>query len=230
MFFGQNLQFLRKMGNNMTQEELAEKIGVSRQTISKWELNIVYPDMDKLVELCKLFSCTLDELVRGDMNIPGDIYSDIRFKDVEAFNYASYAVISREPEEDAIKHARQWAADLKIKEPVIIGWDFPVVSQEQANVYNMHGYAAALILDNMALKNNKELEITRQEKQKYIVITVKESDLSPFTSIPNAYKTLMAHMKVNGIKQKNDKNVLSCFEREYFIKGKWHMDIYIAVL
>lgn len=123
MFFGQNLQFLRKIGNNMTQEELAEKMGVSRQTISKWELNAVYPDMDKLVELCKLFSCTMDELVREDMNITGEIYSDIHFKYVEAFNYISYAVISKEPEEDAIRHVQQWAVDFKIKEPVIIGWD-----------------------------------------------------------------------------------------------------------
>lgn len=106
----------------------------------------------------------------------------------------------------------------------------PVVSQEQSNVHNMHGYAAALVLDNKVPGNNTGINITRQEKQKYITITVKESDTSPFSSIPNAYKILMAHMKVNGIKQKNDKNVLSCFEKEYFIEGKWHMDIYIAVL
>ena len=43
MGFGQNLQFLRKMRNKMTQEELAEKLGVSRQTVSKWELDAVYP-------------------------------------------------------------------------------------------------------------------------------------------------------------------------------------------
>lgn len=38
MSFGQNLLFLRKMKNNMTQEELAEKLDVSRQTVSKWEM------------------------------------------------------------------------------------------------------------------------------------------------------------------------------------------------
>ena len=47
MSFGQNLQFLRKMRNKMTQEELAEKMGVSRQTVSKWELDTVSPEMDK---------------------------------------------------------------------------------------------------------------------------------------------------------------------------------------
>ena len=43
MSFGQNVQFLRKMHNKMTQEELAEKLGVSRQTVSKWELDAAYP-------------------------------------------------------------------------------------------------------------------------------------------------------------------------------------------
>ena len=44
MSFGQNLQFLRKLRNKMTQEELAEKLGVSRQTVSKWELDAACPD------------------------------------------------------------------------------------------------------------------------------------------------------------------------------------------
>lgn len=232
MSFGQNLQFLRKMGNKMTQEELAEKLGVSRQTVSKWELDAVYPEMDKVIELCNLFSCTMDELVREDMNVPDEAYSDICFKDIGAFSYASYAVISREPEEDAIRHAEQWAEKLGISQPEIIGWDFPVVSQEQINVHNMHGYAAALILDKEVLENNaasEEFEITRQEKQRYIVITVNESGLSPFYVIPNAYKMLMTNMKINGIKQKNDRRVLACFEKEYYLNGKWHMDIHIAV-
>lgn len=45
MALGKNLQFLRKLYNKMTQEELAEKMGVSRQTVSKWELDAVYPEV-----------------------------------------------------------------------------------------------------------------------------------------------------------------------------------------
>lgn len=60
MSFGQNLQFLRKMYHGMTQEELAEKMGISRQTVSKWELDAAYPEMEKVIELCKLFSCSMD--------------------------------------------------------------------------------------------------------------------------------------------------------------------------
>ena len=72
MSFGQNLQFLRKMRNSMTQEALADRMGVSRQTVSKWELDSAYPEMDKLIELCALFSCTMDQLIREDLNMGSD--------------------------------------------------------------------------------------------------------------------------------------------------------------
>ena len=229
MNIGKNLQFLRKICNGMTQEELAEKIGVSRQTISKWELNTVYPELDKIVELCRLFSCSMDQLVREDISVGDEAYSNIRMEEIEPFDYVKYTVISMEPEEDAINHVRQWARELNVTAPKIIGWDFPAVSQEQINVFNMHGYTAALILRDKALANNTRPDIIHQEKQKYMAITIGESAQSPFYVIPNAYKVLMTYMKVNGIKQKEDKKIISCFEREYEIDGVWHMDVYIAV-
>lgn len=66
MSFGENLQFYRK-SNNITQEQLAEQMNVSRQTISKWESETSYPEMDKLLQLCDLFGCTMDLLLRGDV-------------------------------------------------------------------------------------------------------------------------------------------------------------------
>lgn len=65
MSFGENLQFYRRK-NNITQEQLAERLDVSRQSISKWESNTTYPEMDKLLQLCGMFSCSLDTLLRGD--------------------------------------------------------------------------------------------------------------------------------------------------------------------
>lgn len=65
MSFGENLQFLRRR-RDMTQEALAEKMGVSRQTVSKWEADACYPEMEKLIQLCGLFSCGMDTLLRGD--------------------------------------------------------------------------------------------------------------------------------------------------------------------
>ena len=61
--FGENLQFYRKR-KNMTQEQLADQLEVSRQTVSKWEAGASYPEMEKILQLCDLFSCSMDTLLR----------------------------------------------------------------------------------------------------------------------------------------------------------------------
>lgn len=66
MSFKENLQYLRG-SRNMTQEQLAMLLGVSRQAISKWESGKAYPEMDKLLMLCDMFGVTLDDLVMGDV-------------------------------------------------------------------------------------------------------------------------------------------------------------------
>lgn len=67
MSLGQNLQFLRKK-QNMTQEQLAEALDVSRQSVSKWESDTTYPETDKLLQLADLFHCSLDDLMRNDVS------------------------------------------------------------------------------------------------------------------------------------------------------------------
>ncbi len=66
MSFRDNLLHLRAV-NGMTQEQLAALLGVSRQSVAKWEADKSYPEMDKLIALCQIFNCTLDELVQGDL-------------------------------------------------------------------------------------------------------------------------------------------------------------------
>ena len=66
MEIGNKILELRKK-NNITQEELAEKVGVSRQTISKWELGETAPDLKQSKELSKIFNVSLDELVDNDL-------------------------------------------------------------------------------------------------------------------------------------------------------------------
>ena len=56
MSLGTNIQYLRKL-NRLTQEQFAEKMNISRQTVSRWEADEVTPELDKLVELCSMFSC-----------------------------------------------------------------------------------------------------------------------------------------------------------------------------
>lgn len=67
MSFGKNLQYLRR-AQNMTQEQLAEKLDVSRQTISKWESDACYPEIDKLLQICSIFECTSDDILRCDFS------------------------------------------------------------------------------------------------------------------------------------------------------------------
>lgn len=55
--------------NNMTQEQIAEMIFVSRQTISNWENGKSYPDIKSLILLCDIYKISLDELVRGDVEL-----------------------------------------------------------------------------------------------------------------------------------------------------------------
>ena len=60
--FANNLKKLRK-DNNLSQEELALELGVSRQSVSKWESGQTYPEMDKVLQLCKMFNVNIDELL-----------------------------------------------------------------------------------------------------------------------------------------------------------------------
>lgn len=65
MTFGEKLSKLRKE-NNYTQEQLADILGVSRQSVSKWESNMAYPETEKLIFLAKLFRCSTDYLLNDE--------------------------------------------------------------------------------------------------------------------------------------------------------------------
>ena len=67
MKFGDNLRQIRK-SKKMSQEELALKVKVTRQSVSKWENGESYPEMNNILELCKIFNCKLNDLVHTDMS------------------------------------------------------------------------------------------------------------------------------------------------------------------
>lgn len=68
--FCDNLIQLRKI-NNMSQEELAGQLGVSRQTLSKWETGESIPDIEKCKQLADIFNVTLDQLVNYEPDVRG---------------------------------------------------------------------------------------------------------------------------------------------------------------
>lgn len=68
MGFGENLMRSRKK-SGLSQEEVAAKLGVSRQTVSKWELGETLPDIQQAKKLSTLYHITLDELVELDLQV-----------------------------------------------------------------------------------------------------------------------------------------------------------------
>ena len=66
MAFSDNLQFIRAQAG-VTQEQLAEQLDVSRQSVSKWESGASFPEMDTLLRICDLYDVNLDTLLRGSV-------------------------------------------------------------------------------------------------------------------------------------------------------------------
>ena len=220
MSFGKNLQYLRQLSKNMTQEALAGKLDVSRQTISKWEMDAANPEMEKALEICRIFNCSLDNLFREEMDKRNDAYSNLRVEDVAGFRYIEHTVISTDPESDAISRMYKTAKENGIENPKVIGWDFPYLSQEQVNVYNMHGYTAALVLPDDVKPEG--YRIKEQSAHKYAAIHIERPFDNPFVTIPGAYHTLFDFMRTNGLEHA-DNEVIPGFETD----GE-SMDVYIA--
>lgn len=66
MTTGEKIAKLRKE-NNYTQEQLAEVLGVSRQAVSRWETDQMYPDTEKMIVISKVFQCTMDYLLKEEI-------------------------------------------------------------------------------------------------------------------------------------------------------------------
>lgn len=79
MIFSEKLKLIRK-SKGLTQEELAERLSVSRQAVAKWESGQVYPDISNLIQMSSLFSVTIDYLVKDQecaVNLTGGNQNDI---------------------------------------------------------------------------------------------------------------------------------------------------------
>ena len=87
MKFCEKLQKLRKE-KGYSQEQLADLLDVSRQSVSKWESGTTYPEMDKLLSLCKIFNVSLDELTNDEI-------SDKNIMDKKKNNFSNifYAIL-----------------------------------------------------------------------------------------------------------------------------------------
>lgn len=71
MAFGERLQEVRKR-SGLTQEEFAEQLQVSRQSVSRWESGRGYPEMEKIIFICNRYGVTMDELFKEEVPTPGE--------------------------------------------------------------------------------------------------------------------------------------------------------------
>lgn len=74
-----------RTGMNLSQEELAEKLYVSRQTISNWETGKNYPDIHSLLLMSTLFQVSLDELIKGDIEIMEEEIKETEIKKLRVY-------------------------------------------------------------------------------------------------------------------------------------------------
>ena len=85
MKFCDKLQKIRKE-NNVTQEQLADKLNVSRQAVSKWESGTAYPDTEKLIQISKIFGTSLDELINDNADSNKNNETNKKFNLMETLN------------------------------------------------------------------------------------------------------------------------------------------------
>ena len=233
MTLGDNIQYLRKV-NDITQEELAERLSVSRQTISKWEMNQAYPEIPKLIEIGNIFHCKVDELLKEDMDKRKDVYSEITVKEIPGFRMGRYVIISYNPEDDVHAYMDRWAESSGLNaftdyKPKRIGWDFPFVSVEQQNRFGLRGYVAAYILPDGFEPKCGGVEIVSRGVANYACITICDPFSRAFEYIPTAYKKILQYLNANGFKENISGDYLSCFEYVYQKNNTTYMEVCIHV-
>jgi len=231
MYFGSNLQYLRHLSSGMTQEQLAERLNVSRQTVSKWETDTAMPDIEKLLELSALFSCSLDALLKEDMSAQADYFSPVSIVTVPAFILARYVIISPQPENDVQAYLDRWAKESGLYEfepqPRQIGWDFPFVSMEQQNRFGLRGYVAGWILPDGFDPRCPGVETYSQGETQYATITIRDPFKAAFDRIPKGYQRILEFLGANGFKENHGTAFLGCFEEVYVRDGVTCMDVFV---
>ncbi len=75
MKFSEKIKEIRKM-QNLTQEQFAEKIFISRNTVAKWESDRGYPDIQNLITISEVFEISLDDLIKNDKKLKTKIILD----------------------------------------------------------------------------------------------------------------------------------------------------------
>ncbi len=92
MNIDKKIQAIRQR-KNLTQEQLAKDLGISRQAVSKWESGRAMPDIENLMYISNLYDVSLDELVKGDDKVEDKIVADVRAKQWHKLSILFFATL-----------------------------------------------------------------------------------------------------------------------------------------
>jgi transcriptional regulator with XRE-family HTH domain len=92
MEIGKNIKEYRK-SVNLSQDDLAEKIYVSRQTISSWENDKSYPDLQSIILLAQTFNLSIDNLVKGDLAVMQEVIDHQEIMQFKVYNHLHYITL-----------------------------------------------------------------------------------------------------------------------------------------
>lgn len=160
MKFNENLKYLRKEAN-LTQEQFAEKLNVSRQAVTKWESGQSYPDIQNLKEMADMFNVTMDALV-GDIGSKKESVINKKINDVGYFIFAMIILlaisISSISESIGFITGNE---DGKIISYIILG-----IVGFLLMIYLLKKYLRSTDQQIVNMKNNKQ---AKKERKKYIL-------------------------------------------------------------
>ena len=227
MYFGSNLQYLRKNNGGMTQEKLAWQMGVSRQTVSKWESGEAIPEVAKLLDLCDIFQCRLDELLRQDMAARVSIYDSVRVLQVKGFRRAQYTMLSPNAQQDVTAYMDAWAERNGLSGLPKIDWSFPQVTAEQKNRFGLQGHVCAVVLPEDVSIPEDGPELVSQETAEYAVVTIRDPFAPGSDRISQAHHQIFQYLNLKGYKKKHSEKILPCFRRICLQEGIPCMELFI---
>lgn len=160
MKFNENLKYLRKEAN-LTQEQFAEKLNVSRQAVTKWESGQSYPDIQNLKEMADMFNVTMDALV-GDIGSKKESVINKKINDVGYFIFAMIILlaisISSISESIGFITGNE---DSKIISYIILG-----IVGFLLTIYLLKKYLRSTDQQIVNMKNNEQ---AKKERKKYIL-------------------------------------------------------------
>lgn len=160
MKFNENLKYLRKEAN-LTQEQFAEKLNVSRQAVTKWESGQSYPDIQNLKEMADMFNVTMDALV-GDIGSKKESVINKKINDVGYFIFAMIILLAISI--SSISESISFITgneDGKIISYIILG-----IVGFLLTIYLLKKYLRSTDQQIVNMKNNEQ---AKKERKKYIL-------------------------------------------------------------